>query len=516
MPRQLRTGMPVYLTEQFIRGEKTMKQVDADVVVIAAGTAGLPAAVTAAEGGAKVIVFEKASTTGGAGNMAFGPFAVESRLQRLKQIALTREEAFKIHMDYTHWRVDARLVKAFIDKSASTIDWLEKLGVEFLDVGCHNPGFSFTWHIVKGAATRTEQVGLGATMMKILTDRAKELGVKIFLRTPAKKILKEGGRIVGVMAEDESGEDIQAKAKAVIIATGGFGDNPDMVKKYTGYEYERDMFAIRVPGVVGDGLRMAWEVGAAPTEITMELAPLHGPELVDFPTAAVAFSQPALIVNLLGERFMNEEILVNPTFIGNAVARQKNRCAFIIFDEATVKYYEETSLDIPPDGVVALTNTSNVAAKLKQALDQGNEDIFVANSLEELASKAGINQDALRKTIDEYNKACETGRDEIFHKNPRYLRPVKQPKFYAGKLSLRTIGSMGGIKINYKTEVLTKDHEVIPGLYAAGLDANALYGDSYAYLLPGNTMGFALNSGRIAGENAAEYIKSIATLPFVK
>jgi fumarate reductase flavoprotein subunit len=123
---------------------KIIKQFEADIVVIAGGTAGLAAAIAAAEYSVGVIVFEKASTTGGAGNMAFGPFAVESRLQRIKQIAMTREEAFQIHMDYTHWRVDAPLVKAFIDKSASTIDWLEHMGVEFYDVSCHNPGFPFT------------------------------------------------------------------------------------------------------------------------------------------------------------------------------------------------------------------------------------------------------------------------------------------------------------------------------------------------------------------------------------
>jgi fumarate reductase flavoprotein subunit len=485
-----------------------MKQLEADVVVIAGGTAGLAAAIAAAEGGARVIIFEKASTTGGAGNMAFGPFAVESRLQRLKQIALTREEAFKIHMDYTHWRVDARLVKAYIDKSASTIEWLEKMGVEFFDVSCHNPGFPFTWHIIKGVAGGTEQPGLGATMVKVMTDRAKELGGKLFLRTTAQRILKEGGRIVGVMAEDDSGEEIQAKAKAAIVATGGFGDNPAMIKKYTGFECGRDLFSTRIPGLVGDGIRMAWEVGAGATEMIMHLTPLRVPELDDFSLESFSFRQPNLIVNLSGERFMNEETMGNPTFVANAVSRQMNGCGFIIFDEATRRHYEEKGLDIPPDGVATIANIDIKDTGLMQALDKDSENIFVANSMEELATKTGINLDALLKTIDEYNKACETGRDELFHKKPKYLRPIKQPKFYAGRLFPGSIGSLGGIKINYKMEALTKDHTVIPGLYAAGTDANALYGDSYAFILPGNTLGFALNSGRIAGENAAKYVKS--------
>jgi len=484
-----------------------MKQLEADVVVVAAGVAGLAAAIAAAEKGARVIALEKGATTGGTGNMGMGLLAVESRLQRLKQIALTREEAFKIFMDYTHWRVDARLVRAYIDKSADTIDWLEAMGVEFFEPFAYFPGANFTWHIVKPSSGRKE-TEVAAFMMKIMTDRAKELGVQFLLQTPAKKILKEAGRIVGVIAEDRSGEAIQAKAKAVIIATGGFGNNPEMVKKYTDYEMGRDIFPFRVPGLFGEGIRMAWEAGAGATEMNMEI--IYGlPEGDPLGALNRAFRQPTLLVNLLGERFMNEGIVGNTTFTGNAIARQKNRCAFNIFDEATKEYFEETGFD-SLSVVFPFIKIDDFDAELKQALDQGYEHIFVAGSLVELADKTGVNPDALQKTVDEYNKACETGWDEIFNKNPRYLRPVKKPKFYAGRLFPSAYGSLGGIKINYKTEVVTKDEDVIPGLFAAGTDANAIYGDSYVFVLPGNTMGFAVNSGRIAGENAAEYAKTIA------
>jgi len=492
-----------------------MKQLQADVVVVAGGTAGLAAAVAAAEKGAGVMVFEKASTTGGTGNMGNGFLAVESRRQRRKQIALTREEAFKIFMDYTHWRVDARLVSAYINKSASTIDWLEEMGVEFGEPVAYFAGSNFTWHLIKSATARPGGEGAAATMMRILTERARQLGVKILLKTPARKILKEGGRIVGVMAEDESGEEIRATAKAVIIATGGFGDNPEWIKKYTEYEWGRDLFSFRIPGLVGDGIRMAWEVGAAAEGMTIELTygvPSGGMSAGGRQFGAV-LRQPNLMVNLFGERFMNEGIMGNTTFTGNAISRQKNRCAFIILDEATKRHYEEDGLDIIP-GPLTLSSAdpekiSNLDDELKQAFAQKNENIFAADSLEELAQKTGINPDALRKTVAEYNKACETGRDEIFHKNARYLRPVKQPKFYAGRYFPTGYGSLGGIKINHRTEVVTKNHEAIPGLYAAGTDACAIYADSYVFVLPGNTMGFALNSGRMAGENAAEYSKSL-------
>jgi len=471
-----------------------MKQLEADIVIIAAGPTGLAAAITTGEGGARVIAFEKSSLTGGSANMGNGLFAVESRLQRLKQSPLTREEAFKIHMDFTHWRVDARLVKTYIDKSAETIDWLEQMGVEFYDLASHGHGMNYTWHLIK-EASRRPGFGAAATMMQIMTERAKELGVQILLKTPAKEIIKKEGRIVGAVAEDRSGETIRAKAKAVIIATGGYGGGTP------GF-----------PGLVGDGIRMAKELGAVVTE---KATPV--PNLPHASTSAVnsALNQPNLMVNLLGERFMNEEIMVANLFGRNAIARQKKGCAVIIFDETTKNYYVEKGFDFVTGYGVAqmspLSKATDFDSELKQILDRGSDRIFMADSLEELADKTGVNPNALQKTVDEYNHACETGRDEIFNKNPRYLRPVKQPRFYASKIIGGAPGVLWeGIRINYKTEVLTEDFEVIPGLYAAGTDAACnIYYDTYPNVLPGNGMSFAINSGRIAGENALEYIKSL-------
>jgi fumarate reductase flavoprotein subunit len=484
---------------------ETLKQLETDVVVVGGGTCGMTAAVAAAEGGASVIVLEKASTTGGTGNMGMGILAIGSRQQRERQIKFTTEEAFKIFMDFTHWRVDSRLVRAFLDKSSSTADWLEGMGVNFLV----DPNASASSLLIIGENGRPGP-GSNAAMMKRVTERAQKLGVKILLRTPAKKIIKEGGRITGVMAEDQSGETIQAKAKVVIIGTGGFGDNPEWIKKYTGYEWGRNILSMRIPGLVGDGIRMAWEAGAAPTEMNMQVIYGGGdPDLE--PDIGLAFSQPNLTVNLLGHRFINEdEVMINRVFAGNAVAKQKNGCAFTIFDSAIKKHYEEKGIDFPSYLMPGKTTIAALDAMLKQAIEKGNKHLFIVDSLEELAQKTGINPASLQKTVDEYNKFCEAGHDELFNKDPKFLRPIKQPKFYARTLIAGAYGSLGGIKINYKMEVLTKDYDVIPGFFAAGTDVNTLYADSYIMLLPGNTMGFAVNSGRMAGESAAAYIKSIA------
>jgi fumarate reductase flavoprotein subunit len=479
-----------------------MNKLEADVVVIAAGAAGLAASIAAAEKGARVVAFEKASTTGGTGSMGMGPFGVESRLQRLKQMGPTKDEAFKIFMDYTHWQVDAQLVRAYIDKAATTIDWLEKMGIEFLEPSAYFPGGWPTWHIVKPGGE-----ACAGNMFRIMTERAKEMGVQIRLQTPVKKILKQGEKIVGVIAEDDrSGEPIQATTKAVIIATGGFGDNPEMIKKYTGYEWGRDLYSFRIPGLAGEGIRMAWEVGAAPTEMRMELIYIMPGELD--PELAETFRQPHLLVNLLGERFMNEGIISNSSFTGNAISRQKNRSAFLIFDENIKNYMETVGFD-SYHVVFPFTKVENLDALIKAAFKKNYKDVFVADSLEELANQTGIDLDGLKRTVEEYNRFCDKGFDPVFNKRHDFLRPVRTAKFYAGKLTPGAYGSLGGIKINFKTEVLNKDWKRIPGLYAAGTDACSIYGDTYVFILPGNTMGFALNSGRIAGENAAEYIKSI-------
>jgi fumarate reductase flavoprotein subunit len=486
-----------------------MKQVEADVAIVGGGTSGLSAAAAAAEKGASVIVFEKAATTGGTGNMGMGIFGVETRLQREKKAKLTRDEVFNIFMDFTHWRGDARLIRAFIDKSASTVDWLEKMGLTFIYTEGMAGTYSSTGLLIIAEDGHTGAAA-SATMMKRLTERAQKLGVKFLLRTQAKKIIKEGGQVAGVIAEDQSGETIQAKAKAVIIGTGGFGDNPEWIKKYTGFEWGRDIFSFRIPGLSGDGIRMAWEAGGGDSEMSMQIiCGLPGTAL-QFAAVGALFRQPNLMVNLLGERFINELVMAtNTAYTGNALIRQKNRCGFTIFDEVTKQYYMENELDFV-GAVFPGTTMKTFDAELKQILAEGNDNIFIANSLEELASKTGINAGGLRKTVDEYNKFCEAGYDELFNKNPKYLQPVKQPKFYAGRIFPSAYGSLGGIRINYKMEVLTKNYDVIPGLYAAGSDVNTLYGDCYIFTLPGNTMGFAVNSGRMAGENAADYIKSIA------
>jgi fumarate reductase flavoprotein subunit len=505
--------------------EGKMKRLEADVVVMGAGTAGLPAAVTVAEGGGRVILFEKRGATGGHANMANAILGVESRLQKLNPPVLTKEKAFRDHMEWVHWRADSLLVKAFYDKSGDTIDWLEKMGVEF-DVWPYpvdDPEDYNTPHWVKApsidSAKNVKRIeGTATLVMRILTSKARELGVQIYPKTPVTKILKRGGRITGVIAKDSSGEEIRVNAKAVIIASGGFGDNPEWIKKYLGLEEGVDLFSVKVLGVKGDGIRMAWEVGAAQAEMSQHQLH-HLPPPCQGPGGTApelrAFNQPTnIMVNLLGLRFIPEEVRGGHQVVSNAIFMQKKRTAFTIFDGDTKKYYDELGLNSPQDSFQrrpGVFKYDNLDDNIKALQERGYKYLFAAQTLEELCTQTGIDLDGLQQTVAEYNRFCEIGHDESLNKNPKYLRPIRKPKFYAARFFIGSFSGQGGIKINHKTEVLDKDWEVIPGLYATGNDANLLYGGTGGtyVLLAGNNMGFAMTSGRIAAENALEYIKTI-------
>ena len=478
-----------------------MKIIDTDVVVFAAGPSGLSAAAQAAENGARVEVFEKANVVGGAANMGMGPLGIGTKQQKAMMVDINVEKAFRMFMDYTHWRVDANLVKKYFDRSAETIAWLESMGVEFAGAYKYFPKSEATWHIVavNGGIGRNG----GAIMNRKIMEYAQENGANFHLETPVKKILMKDGKAAGVLATGPDGEEIQCNARAVIVATGGAGDNPEFIRERTGYTYKQDMFNFAIPGLKGEGIKMAMEIGAATTPVNVEMIYIlpnsdAGPDCVP-----AVFMQPNLMVNQLGKRFINEEQMQNTTFTGNAIAIQKNRVVYSILDSGIVKYYKKNGVDVAnfvhhPDDV------SDFADVVDDAIAQGNPDIFKADSIEDLARQLGIDPEALTETVDGYNELCETA-DTHFYKPRKFLRPITKAPFYAGKFRPGAYGTLGGIKINENAEVLDDNWDRIPGLYAAGTDTCTIYGDSYMFLLPGNTMGYCINTGRFAGEDAAEY-----------
>ena len=460
--------------------------------------AGLSAALTAAETGAEVIVCEKQRALGGTSNFFQGTFAVESDLQRAGFITYTRDEAFKNVMEYSHWLADPRLVRAIVDESAATIAWLQEQGVEFVEVMNNMPDAPRTYHVPKGG---------GEAVVKALATRAKARGVAIKLSAPVKTILKKRDLIEGVALE-EDGEEIPVHASAVVIATGGYANSKEWIKKYSGLDLGVNVLAVGNVGKTGDGIRMAWEAGADNAGLggleLFRVGPL-GPE--DLTKSAVEYAavQPDLWVDSGGERFCDETIGFYETSIGNASVRSKQWCNYSIFDSSVVARLMESGIDkAHGTGLLPGARLTELDRELAATIQNGNTEVFEAASVPELAEKIGVAPATLQNTVDEYNAFCEKRHDDLFAKDPKFLRPLKGPRFYAIRARTICLGTLGGIRINGRCEVVDTKGEVIPGLYAAGYDAGGMYGDSYPIRpASGLSSAFAINSGRIAGRNAA-------------
>jgi len=477
----------------------SIKELEADVIICGCGFAGLAAAVTARDGGASVLMFEKRPAPGGTSVFVEGLFAIGSRMQISRNIEITKEEAFQKHMDYSHWRANALLVREFIEKSADVIEWLEQMGVEFEKLISIFPNSPQVWHLFKGENKRSR----GANVIKLLLEKAKEKDIQIYSETPVKELtVDKNNRIVGVVAEDKNGSTIRAKAKTVIISTGDFANNREMLKKHTKVGNADSLFNL---GMTGDGIKMAWKVGAAPEGLETVLLAPGMPGQASSRLGRIA-RKPHLWINQHGERFCAEDIYYPYV---NALLNQPNGIMYVVMDEATKRDVADKGLpaasgELIPEPIAP----ADLDADFDHAINAGNA--FKADTLKELGERISLNSNLFQSNVDKYNRCCQQHFDDLFFKNPRHLHSITEPPFYAIKASVHVINSMGGIKINHKTEVLNKSHAVIPGLYAVGNCAGGLYGDTYdIHNTTGGASAFAINSGRIAGENALAYIGAL-------
>jgi fumarate reductase flavoprotein subunit len=474
----------------------------ADVVVVGSGASGLAAAVEAAQGGAKVAVFEKQPSLGGTSNFFEGMFAAGSAMQKEKFIAYSSDQAFRNFVEYNHWLVDARLVRTLINRSAENIDWLKALGVEFVEVTINMPDAPRTYHVVEGK---------GQAVVKALARKAEELGVAVRTAAPVQRILKGEKGLSGVVIELD-GKDTLVTCRAVVIASGGYANNAEWINKYTGHELGRTVTPMGNTGKLGDGIRMAWEMGAAAEGMgvlhLIRVAPF-GPEFPFMNAVEGAAIQPVLWVDPRGERFCDEGIAYYDTSLGNVNSRYKQGYTFCIFDDTIKRHFMEKGVfrgmgTIVPPGA----RLRNLEQELERFLSLNSKEFFCADSVDGLAQKMEVDPHVLRATVDRYNTFCARGYDAEFAKDREYLIPLHGPRFYAAKARTCFLGTMGGVKINHKTEAVDEFGSPIAGLYAAGLDAGGLHAESYSMKdTSGITSAFAVISGRVAGENAAKYLK---------
>lgn len=471
---------------------------ETDILILGGGASGLAAALAAAEAGAKrITVIEKQASTGGMGRCANGLFGCESPVQRREMFDVTADECFNIHMDWAHWfRVDPPLVRAFLRRSGETIAWLEGKGVNF-DLRKSWPNQNAVWHIPdKG----------GAGLMLLLRREAEERGVEFVCSAEAKRLIMADGRVAGAVVSTAEG-DIEFVATQVILATGGFGGNPELLEQYCPtYDPEIPIEETNRCNT-GAGLIMAREAGAA---IAKTVPVLYGGHWVDSgmapgtpPLISVTTDPLPIWLDCDGRRFCDEGAF----YADFAACGLRHKYTWALFDDDVRRRLEEEG---PTHGGDAPGHSKTVRGipGLDSIFDKytvGRRGEFCrrADTLEEIADFAGFDLDVLKDTLERFNAACACGYDSDFLKERRLMLPVKKAPYYIIRCCVNFHDTCGGIRVTENMQVRDPDDRPMPGLYAIGSLSDGVEPDVYNWKLCSFAFGFAINSGRIAGEAAA-------------
>jgi fumarate reductase flavoprotein subunit len=503
-----------------------MEKIVSDVAVIGAGGAGMAAALTAAEAGARVVILEKRPYPGGTSNTPAGFRSVPKK-------TAYRDKAFRVHMEMTRWTANADLVRAWIDMSGEIPEWFSRLGIKLVPPEEKLPlekmgtlwkfgGFPGGYNIGDFYMPPAKGRGHGgAAMIREMVAKAVELGVDIRMGTPARKILKNGDRVTGILAEEKNGRQVQVDAKTVIVATAGFNDDADMIRRHSGFNFTLDRKVSCESGdlfflcpnlrLTGDGIKMAWEAGAARGAMGVGILPhIPGPGIIGhmpwimLSQLIIVAEQPYLWVNQKGRRFMDESLKTDHITSAGILARQPGKCAYLIFDEETLRRME-SALDYIYF-IFPAEKLTDIEGDMRRVMAQGNRHLFIAETLETLAVQMGMDAETLGRTVAQYNSFCDRGHDDKFAKDPKFLHPVRTGKLYALRTYCAAYQTLGGIRVNGRTEALDEQGGVIPGLYAAGdVVVAETYGDPP--ILGQGTLDFALSSGRVAGMSALAYLE---------
>ena len=489
-----------------------------DIVIVGAGGAGMTAALTAAEKGANVIILESQAAVGGnsvraTGGMnaadtpaqdenEFGESAgVEKTLKTARttyadNVTITKlaEEVEKQWADYQANPVgyfdsdelmeldtmiggkginNPELVEELADESADGVEWLKKYGIDLTSVGSFGGASVKRIHRPVNAEGKT--IAVGSYMIPLLEKACEENDkISIQLETTATTILTdENGKAVGVKAVGATGNEVTVNAKAVILATGGFGANLDMVAELV--PALKGFMTTNAAGAQGQGIEMAQALGAA----TVDMNQIQIHPTVQFDTAALITEglrgDGAVLINAEGKRFIDE--VGTRDVVSAAEIAQPGSYSYLVVDQAM------------------LDKSSVIAGYVKRGF------VFQGNTYEELAEALGVDAATFAETMNTWNTYVEAKNDPDFGRTS-FAQPLNTAPYYAIKVTAGVHHTMGGLVINTDTEVLKADGTAIAGLYAAGEVTGGVHG---ANRLGGNAVADFVVFGRIAGEEAAEY-----------
>lgn len=493
---------------------------DVDLVVVGAGGAGMTAAITASEAGKSVVVIESQSAAGGNSVRATGgmnaaktPYQDDNEFEESAGVEKTLEaaEAYKDNADVAEliktvskqWEeyqaspsgyfdsvelmeLDTMiggkavnnfdLVKTLAENSADSIEWLSSIGADLKNVGQF--GGASVKRIHRPVDEDGKVISVGSYIVPILEKKAEDDGVEFIYETTANKILMEDGKAVGIEAEGKSGNKVTVNAKAVILATGGFGANNDMVAEQNpdlkGY------ITTNAAGAQGQGITMATADDVNADTVDMNQIQLHPTVHVEGDSAILITEglrgDGAILVNQSGERFTDE--VGTRDVVSAAENEQEGGYAWLIVDQ----------------------KMADASAVIQGYIDKGYAE--KGETYEELAKAIGTDEKTFASTMDEWNNCVENKKDDKFNRTT-FADKLDTAPYYAIKVQPGVHHTMGGLKIDTKTEVLNTDGEVISGLFAAGEVTGGVHG---ANRLGGNAVADFVVFGRIAGESASDYI----------
>jgi len=460
--------------------EKWQKQTD--VLVVGYGGAGACAAIAAREAGAEVLILEKQKTGGGNTAISGGViYAGATSVQKANKIADTPDKLYQHFLQAGKAFINPALAKIAADESAKNIEWLIRLGAKFgipMVSGAEIPLGSEP--VARVHITSYGNLSGGAAFYKVLADTAQTRGAKTLFNTPVKQIVvNANGAVMGVRAESE-GKEIFVKArKAVVLAAGGFSRNKEMLTAYSRDGYYSP--SLGVIGLTGDGIRMALALGADVSNMSKVVDDfglvLPGAE------RATYSGEGGIVVNILGKRFVDETLFYDRK--GIILLQQPESRAFSIFDEA---YHQSQGSNIVP----------GFSAQLEKEVKAGI--VRKANTIAALGLSIKVPPDTLENTIKKWNQDVISGVDSDWGRKT-LLEPISTPPFYAYETLPVMFDTSGGVKVNTRSQVIHVSGEVIPRLYAAGVNMGGLVGEFYPG--SGSVLNGILTFGRIAGKNAA-------------
>lgn len=489
---------------------------EADVVIVGAGGAGMTAALTAAENGAKVIIVESQAAVGGnsvraTGGMNAGDtpyqdtntfgesagveatlasaastYADNETITKLAEEVKIQWESYQANAEGYFDTVelmqldtmvggkginDPELVKVLAENSAAGIDWLRTYDINLDNVGAFGGASVKRIHRPVNAEGKT--VSVGAYMIPLLeTACSNSENITILLETTANEIVMVDGAAKGIVATGKTGNTVTVNAGAVILATGGFGANLDMVASYQ--PSLKGFMTTNAAGIQGQGIQMAQAVGA--DLVDMDQIQIH--PTVQFDTAALITEglrgDGAILVNAEGKRFIDE--VGTRDVVSAAEIAQTGSYSWLIVDQAM------------------LDKSSVIAGYVKKGFT------FQGSTYEELAAAIGVDAETFAATMNAWNGYVADKNDPDFGR-VSFANPLDTAPYYAIKVTAGVHHTMGGVKINTSTQVLTADGTAIPGLYAAGEVTGGVHG---ANRLGGNAVSDFVVFGRIAGEEAAK------------